>query len=86
MAGPVYSALAAGNPPPAMIAGARGSSGSRLLATRNPDAGESRQRSLIFQAMGEPSKQPRMLFTSQRVRAIQEIRKRAQQIQELANG
>jgi hypothetical protein len=55
------------------------------VATRNPEAGEQQQRGAIFAAMGEPSKH-RPLFTSQRVRAIQEIRQRAQQIRELANG
>lgn len=85
-AGDGYSALAGGSPPPANIAGARGSSGARFLAERNPDAGETRQRNLIFQAMGQLPKEPRLLFTSQRVRAIQEIRRRAQQIQELAKN
>jgi hypothetical protein len=68
-----------------MLRGSSGSTGARGLATRNPDAGENRQRGAIFEAMGEPAKY-RPLFTSQRVRAIQEIRQRAQQIRELANG
>jgi hypothetical protein len=85
-AGTGYSALAGGSPRPAVIQGTSGVTGARQLTTRNPDASENLQRSVIFQAMGKLPESPRMLFTSARVRAIQEIRKRAREIQELARG
>ncbi len=85
-AGTGYSALAGGSPRPAMIRGSQGSTGAVGLTTRNPDASEQQERNTIFQAMGPIPKSPRVLFTSARVRAIQEVRKRARQIQELADA